>query len=101
MIAGVYLGFDTPKPLGRGAGSHMAARVFADFMRTALKDEKNQPFAVPDGLTFMRVNRRSGASAASDSDGMIIQEAFKVGQKPNPAPRKNAPGQSPVVGGVF
>ena len=101
LIAGVYLGFDTPKPLGRGAGSHMAARVFADFMRTALKDEKNQPFAVPDGLTFMRVNRRSGASAASDSDGMIIQEAFKVGQKPNPAPRKNAPGQSPVVGGVF
>ncbi len=101
LIAGVYLGFDTPKPLGRGAGSHMAARVFADFMRTALKDEKNQPFAVPDGLTFMRVNRRSGASAASDPDGMIIQEAFKVGQKPNPAPRKNAPGQSPVVGGVF
>ena len=101
LIAGVYLGFDTPKPLGRGAGSHMAARVFADFMRTALKGEKNQPFAVPDGLTFMRVNRRSGASAASDPDGMIIQEAFKVGQKPNPAPRKNAPGQSPVVGGVF
>ncbi len=101
LIAGVYLGFDTPKPLGRGAGSHMAARVFADFMRTALKDEKNQPFAVPDGLTFMRVNRRSGASAASDSDGVIIQEAFKPGQKPNPAPRKNVPGQSPVVGGVF
>ena len=67
----------------------------------ALKGEKNQPFAVPDGLTFMRVNRRSGASAASDPDGMIIQEAFKVGQKPNLAPRKNAPGQSPVVGGVF
>ncbi len=101
LIAGVYLGFDTPKPLGRGSGSHMAARVFADFMRTALKDEKNQPFAVPDGLTFMRVNRRSGASAASDSDGVIIQEAFKPGQKPNPAPRKNVTGQSPVVGGVF
>ncbi|MBQ8042102.1 MAG: PBP1A family penicillin-binding protein, partial [Alphaproteobacteria bacterium] len=30
LIAGVYLGYDTPKPLGRGAGSHMAARVFAD-----------------------------------------------------------------------
>lgn len=101
LIAGVYLGFDTPRSLGRGAGSHMAARVFADFMRTALKDEKNQPFAVPDGLSFMRVNRRSGASAASDPDGMIIQEAFKIGQKPNPAPHKNIPGQSPVVGGVF
>ena len=101
LIAGVYLGFDTPKSLGHGAGSHMAARVFSDFMRVALANEKNQPFAVPDGLTFMRVNRRSGAAAASDPDGMIIQEVFKPGQSPNPAPRKNAPGHTPVVGGVF
>lgn len=101
LIAGVYLGFDTPKSLGRGAGSHMAARVFSDFMRVALADEKNQPFAVPDGLTFMRVNRRSGAAAASDPDGIIIQEAFKPAQGPNPAPRKSVAGHSPVVGGVF
>ena len=101
LIAGVYLGFDTPRPLGKGAGSHMAARVFADFMRVALKDEKNQPFAVPDGMTFMRVNRRSGASAASDPDGTIIQEAFKPGQGPNPAPSRSADTYTPVVGGVF
>lgn len=101
LIAGVYLGFDNPAPLGRGAGSHMAARVFADFMKTALADEKNQPFAVPDGLTFMRVNRRTGASAADDPDGVIIQEAFKPGQKPNPAPQKVRAAQTPVVGGVF
>lgn len=101
LIAGVYLGFDTPKPLGRGAGSHMAARVFADFMQTALANDKNQPFAVPDGLTFMRVNRRSGAAATSDPDGIIIQEAFKIGQKPNPAPQKHTSALNPVVGGVF
>ena len=101
LIAGVYLGFDTPKSLGRGAGSHMAARVFADFMRVALADSKNKPFAVPDGLTFMRVNRRSGASATADPDGIIIQEAFKPGQKPNPAPKKQASSTGPVVGGVF
>lgn len=101
LIAGVYLGFDTPKPLGRGAGSHMAARVFADFMRVALADEKNQPFAVPDGMTFMRVNRRSGASASDDPNGTIIQEAFKPGQKPNPAPQQNPQESSVVVGGVF
>jgi penicillin-binding protein 1A len=87
--------------LGRGAGSHMAARVFADFMKVALKDEKNQPFAVPDGLTFMRVNRRSGASASVDQSDIIIQEAFKAGQKPNPAPRKNSPDTNAVVGGIF
>ena len=101
LIAGVYLGYDTPKPLGRGAGSHMAARVFADFMRVALQDEKNQPFSVPDGMTFMRVNRRSGASAASDPNGTIIQEVFKQGQKPNPAPKKSTSDSSAVVGGIF
>ena len=101
LIAGIYLGYDTPKPLGRGAGSHMAARVFADFMRVALANEKNQPFAVPDGMTFMRVNRRSGASAAEDPSGTIIQEAFKPGQRPNPAPKKQQVGRAAVVGGVF
>ena len=101
LIAGVYLGFDTPRPLGRGAGSHMAARVFADFMRVALANEKNQPFSVPDGMTFMRVNRRSGAAATADPDGMIIQEVFKPGQSPNPAPRKTSAKSNAVVGGVF
>ncbi len=102
LIAGVYLGFDTPKSLGRGAGSHMAARVFADFMRVALENEKNQPFSVPDGMKFMRVNRRSGASAADDPSGTIIQEVFKPNQTPNPAPRsQTVTSSSAVVGGVF
>lgn len=105
LITGVYLGYDTPKPLGKGAGSHMAALAFSDFMTSALAGEKNQPFSVPDGMTFMRVNRRSGASAAADPDGVIIQEAFKPGQRPNPATRRatttnGAPARA-VVGGVF
>ncbi|MDR0741172.1 MAG: PBP1A family penicillin-binding protein [Rickettsiales bacterium] len=100
LIAGVYLGYDTPKALVPGSGSHMAATVFADFMKAALANEKNQPFAVPDGMTFIRVNRRSGASAAVDADGTIIIEVFKQGQMPNPAPQTSSSGD-PVVGGVF
>ncbi|MBR1379977.1 MAG: PBP1A family penicillin-binding protein [Alphaproteobacteria bacterium] len=109
MIAGVYLGYDTPRPLGKGAGSHMAARVFSEFMKTALENEKNQPFAVPDGLSFVRVNRRSGAAAASDPNGTIIIEAFKPGQSPNNVAPTYTPVEygdvqnvsAPVVGGVF
>ena len=102
LIAGVYLGYDTPKPLGKGAGSHMAATAFADFMRVALENEKNQPFSVPDGLNFVRVNRRSGASATEDPNGTIVTEAFKPGQHPNPVVRQNDNTQpSAVVGGVF
>ena len=101
LIAGVYLGYDTPTPLGKGAGSHMAARVFADFMKVALKDESNQPFPVPDGMTFMRVNRKSGVSAAQDPDGIIINEAFKPGQKPNSGQKTDYYEEQAEIGGVF
>ena len=105
LIAGVYLGYDTPKSLGKGAGSHMAARVFADFMRVALKDEGNQPFPVPDGLNFVRVNRSNGVAASQDPNGVIINEAFKPGQSPNPVQHSNSfeenTTEKPVVGGIF
>jgi penicillin-binding protein 1A len=101
LIAGVYLGYDTPKSLGKGAGSHMAARVFADFMKVALKDESNQPFSVPDGLTFVRVNRSNGVAASQDPDGVIINEVFKPGQGPNKAQNSDKQDDKAVVGGIF
>ena len=101
LIAGVYLGYDTPKSLGKGAGSHMAARVFSDFMRVALQNESNQPFPVPNGLTFMRVNRNTGVSAAQDPNGTIINEAFKPGQAPNKLETSEVQTERPVVGGIF
>ena len=101
LIAGVYLGYDTPKSLGHGAGSHMAARVFSDFMRVALKDERNQPFSVPDGMTFVRVNRNTGVAAAQDPDGMIINEVFKPGQSPNKPQYIKEETEKAVVGGIF
>ena len=106
LIAGVYLGYDTPKSLGKGSGSHMAARVFADFMRTALKNESNQPFPVPDGLSFVRVNRSNGVAASQDPNGVIINEAFKPGQTPNQVQHvytgdDEDTKEKPVVGGIF
>jgi len=101
IIAGVYFGYDTPRPLGKGAGSGMAAAVFADFMKTILNGQKNQPFSVPDGLSFVRVDRKTGVSAAEAPNGQIITEVFKPGQSPN-KPQHNDPTQSvPIVGGVF
>ena len=111
LIAGVYLGYDTPRSLGKGTGSYTAAHVFSDFMTVALANQKNQPFSVPDGLHFVRVNRANGVAATRDPNGVIIQEAFKPDQGPNVP---NAPetvvitidGESvtqsaPQVGGVF
>jgi penicillin-binding protein 1A len=104
LAAGVYLGFDEPQPLGPGTGSFMAARVFADFMRVALDSEENQPFAMPDGLELRRVNRANGQSAQDSPDGVIVNEAFKPGQRPNPKKQsENGARSNPEieVGGVF
>jgi penicillin-binding protein 1A len=90
LAAGVYLGFDEPAPLGPGTGSFMAARVFADFMKVALEGGENRPFSVPDGLEFRRVNRADGQSALDSPDGVIINEAFKPGQRPNPAKKSQS-----------
>ena len=106
LVVGVYLGHDIPQPLGPGAGSHMAARVFGDFMRTALRDESNRPFPIPDGMEFVRVNRETGVAASLDPTGTIITEAFKPGQSPNPPARPAATAggvitDDAVVGGMF
>ena len=79
----------------------MAARVFADFMNVALNGESNQPFPVPDGLTFVCVNRNSGIAAAQDPNGIIINEAFKPGQKPNPGKVLESDNPKPTLGGIF
>ena len=111
LIAGVYLGYDTPKPLGKGTGSYTSAHVFSEFMTTALANQKNQPFAVPDGLHFVRVNRANGVAATRDPNGTIITEAFKANQGPNEpkAPEvyvievdgETVRQYAPQVGGVF
>ncbi|MCL2748912.1 MAG: PBP1A family penicillin-binding protein [Alphaproteobacteria bacterium] len=106
LVAGVWMGYDTPKPMGAGAGSHMAAKVFSDFMTVALASTKDQPFPVPNGIEFRRINRQTG-TPATGSDGFIINEAFKRGQKPNqpginsPQPTSDGYQQPVEVGGVF
>ncbi|MCL2538347.1 MAG: PBP1A family penicillin-binding protein [Alphaproteobacteria bacterium] len=107
LVAGVWMGYDTPKPMGGGAGSYMAARVFGDFMTAALAGEANRPFSVPDGIDLIRVNRASGVAASQDPDGTIIMEAFKSGQRPNEPVRTGIidadgmPIDNAVVGGIF
>jgi penicillin-binding protein 1A len=108
MVVGVYLGLDNPAPLGPGTGSHMAGRVFSDFMSVALKGEKNRPFAVPNGMEFIRVDRGTGVAAAyAGPNAVIITEAFKEGQSPNKSSADSRqssekhPEPVPIVGGIF
>lgn len=82
LAVGVYVGFDTPKPLGRReTGSSVAAPIFKSFMEDALKNQPAIPFRVPPGLQLVRVDSRTGKPARSGSRGVIL-EAFLPGTVP-------------------
>ncbi len=82
LVAGVYVGFDTPATLGRGeAGGRVAAPIFRDFMIAALKDAPNAPFRIPEGVRLVWVNQRTG-ELARPGDPQAILEAFRPGTEP-------------------
>ncbi|WGD30792.1 penicillin-binding protein 1A [Ancylobacter sp. WKF20] len=81
MVVAVYLGFDTPKPMGKGStGGLLAAPVVRDFMQVALADRPAVPFRVPPGMKLIRINPKTGLRAGPGENSIL--EAFKPGTAP-------------------
>ena len=81
MVVAVYLGFDTPKPMGKGStGGLLAAPVVRDFMQVALADRPAVPFRVPPGIKLIRINPKTGLRAGPGENSIL--EAFKPGTAP-------------------
>ncbi|MGQ3675189.1 penicillin-binding protein 1A [Xanthobacter sp. TB0139] len=81
MVVGVYIGYDRPRPMGRGStGGVLAAPVVRDFMKDALEDRPAIPFRVPPGIKLVRIDRKSGQRA--EKGGNTILEGFKPGTAP-------------------
>ncbi|PDT80610.1 penicillin-binding protein 1A [Sinorhizobium sp. BJ1] len=82
LVAGLYLGFDDPAPLGRGAtGGSLSAPIFNAFMQEAVKGTQPGKFVVPEGMNLIPVNRKTGMAAVEGEPDTII-EAFKPGTGP-------------------
>jgi penicillin-binding protein 1A len=82
LAVGVYIGFDTPRTLGKGeTGASAAVPVFQNFMGTVLKNKPATPFRVPPGIRLVRVNPETGALARPGDKGSIL-EAFRPGTEP-------------------
>jgi penicillin-binding protein 1A len=82
LAVGVYLGYDKPKPLGRGAtGGHLAAPIVKEFLKVALADKPAVPFRVPAGIKLIRIDPKSGMRAGPGAERVIL-EAFKPGTAP-------------------
>ncbi len=82
MVVGVYIGYDTPRSMGRGStGGQLAAPIVADFMKTALEDKAPVEFRVPEGVNLIPINRKTGLRAVAGVEDTIL-EAFKPGTAP-------------------
>ncbi|WP_026380078.1 penicillin-binding protein 1A [Afifella pfennigii] len=83
LVVGVFVGYDQPKPMGRGmTGGRLAAPIFTDFMKVALADEPAKPFQVPPGIQLIPIDRRTGLRATGAEGEAVIMEAFKPGTAP-------------------
>ncbi|MCV2880814.1 penicillin-binding protein 1A [Actibacterium sp. XHP0104] len=84
IVAGCYIGYDTPRPLGRGAGGGtMCGPVFNDFMLHAVEKYGGGKFKVPPGGHFIKIDRYTGARLPNDVEGeFVVAEYFRDGEEP-------------------
>jgi penicillin-binding protein 1A len=81
VVVGIYVGYDKPRALGKGAtGGHLAAPIAKDFLKLALADKPAVPFKVPAGIKLIRVDAKSGMRSGPGGGGIL--EAFKPGTAP-------------------
>ncbi len=94
LVAGIYLGFDTPRSLGGYAqGGRIAAPIWKQAMTPILKDMPKMPFIAPAGIRMVTIDRRSGkrvygAWPNDDPKASVIWEAFKPESEPRRTIRK-------------
>ncbi|WP_425098281.1 penicillin-binding protein 1A [Tropicibacter sp. S64] len=84
IVAGCYIGYDTPRPMGRGAsGGGMCGPVFDRFMRKAVAKYGGGEFAVPPGCQFINIDRFTGARLSDSASGAnVVAECFREGEEP-------------------
>ncbi len=89
LAVGVYVGFDTPRTLGRKeTGSSAALPIFVDFMQKALADQPATPFRVPDGVRLVRIDADSGLLPGPSTESIIL-EAFLPSTEPTQVTPQN------------
>ena len=74
LLIGVFVGSDSPKPLGRyETGSKTALPIFKEFVKKAVKKFEARPFKAVDGTVMMVVDPITGQKAKFSSKNTIIE----------------------------
>ena len=84
IVAGCYLGYDTPRTLGPGAfGGTLCVPIFNAFMKKAVERFGGTRFKVPPGGHFISIDRYTGAQLPEGASGENVQaEYFRDGEEP-------------------
>ena len=78
IVIGVYVGYDTPKSLGKfETGSKAALPIFKDFIEKALFKEDFGEFKIPENIYLTSLNYDTGAKSAPGEKNSIT-EALKL-----------------------
>jgi penicillin-binding protein 1A len=81
VLTGVWVGFDEKRPLGdKETGGRVAAPIWVDFMHTAMGERPVSDFPLPEGITFVQINPKTGQRAVPG--GSAILECFRRGTEP-------------------
>ncbi len=83
LVAGVFVGFDDRRSLGETeSGAHAALPIWIGFMKEALKQVPVAPFAIPDGITFVKVDPSTGLLNSEQDEQPGNVEIFTKGSEP-------------------
>ncbi len=95
LLAGVWIGFDTPRPLGdKESAAVVALPIWNELMGKALARIPPREFPVPPGIAFSRVDPETGRSLPPGEQGGTVLP-FRLGTVPEPLPpgRPSRPGR--------
>jgi penicillin-binding protein 1A len=85
MVAGCYIGYDNPEPLGRHAyGGTLCGPVFKEFIQKAMATRVPGEFKEPAGdIVQVKIDRETGERLPDDAMGAnVIVETFRSGSEP-------------------
>ncbi|SLN44555.1 Penicillin-binding protein 1A [Aquimixticola soesokkakensis] len=83
IVAGCYIGYDTPRAMPGASGGGFCGPVFNTFMQQATAKYGGGKFRVPPGGHFIKIDRFTGARLSDDASGEnVVAEYFRDGEEP-------------------
>jgi penicillin-binding protein 1A len=77
IVAGCYMGYDTPRPLGESAfGGTLCAPIFVEFIEEAMAEQGPVSWDVPPGGHFIKIDRHTGVRLPDYAEGSNVQAEY-------------------------